>query len=480
MKQSWMKIKKVIPHRLAKAERLSGRYVLRAVRVSITFWFLYMAVCLVIPPLYHKLPIEKDNLNDDGSAMTGQERIRSIDNNVDALLWRLRLIESAKERIVLVTFDFRDDNSGRDIMASLLAAAERDVKVQILVDGINGTFYLKNNRNFQELTAHQNVEAKFYNPITLMKPWKNNYRMHDKYLIADNFAYILGGRNTDDLFLGDYVDSYNEDRDILVYETIPGGGKSYYQLQKYFEKIWALPDCKTCDTKKKAGDGLKRHYQDLCEKYPGILYETDWEKETKAAESIFLYTNPIETENKHPLLWDRMLTEMKGADNILIQTPYIICSREMYQDLTELCSEGRTDLIINAVEGGTNPFGCTDYLNQKKNLRRTGISIYEYLGPQALHTKTVLVGDTLSIVGSCNMDMRSVYLNTEMMLFIESRELNESLRNQTEVLKQSSRQTRPDGTVIAGEKYEQFDQGIEKKILYGIIRILILPFRHLL
>ena len=124
-------------------------------------------------------------------------------------MWRLRLIESAKENIMLSIFDFRDDNSGQDMMAALLNAADRGVKVQILVDGINGTLYLKGSRNFRELTSHENVEVKLYNPITLIKPWKNNYRMHDKYLIADDFAYILGGRNTDDLFLGNYIDSYN-------------------------------------------------------------------------------------------------------------------------------------------------------------------------------------------------------------------------------------------------------------------------------
>lgn len=61
-------------------------------------------------------------------------------------------------------------------------------------------------------------------------------------------------------------------------------------------------------------------------------------------------------------------------------------------------------------------------------MRQTGSYVYEYLGAQALHTKTILAGDTLSMVGSCNLDMRSVYLDTEMMLFIESGELNESLR----------------------------------------------------
>ena len=70
-----------------------------------------------------------------------------------------------------------------------------------------------------------------------------------------------------------------------------------------------------------------------------------------------------------------------------------------------ICSKSvKTELIINAVESGANPFGCTDYLNQKKAVRQTGSYVYEYVGTLALHTKTVLAGDTLSIVGSCNLD----------------------------------------------------------------------------
>ena len=93
--------------------------------------------------------------------------------------------------------------------------------------------------------------------------------------------------------------------------------------------------------------------------------------------------------------------------------------------------------------------------------------VYEYVGTQALHTKTVLAGDTLSIVGSCNLDMRSVYLDTEMMLFIECKELNETLREHTEKLKLKSRQVAPDGTIIdecesllklGGVKYENVEK----------------------
>lgn len=257
------------------------------------------------------------------------------------------------------------------------------------------------------------MEVRLYNPIQPADAVKLNYRMHDKYLIADDFAYILGGRNTDDLFLGNYVDSYNEDNDILVYETAPGEGGSYMQLQEYFDRIWDLPCCTAYQNRGQGGDYLKEHYRELREQYPQAFLETEWETATLETNGIELCTNPMEPENKRPQLWSRLAEEMKQADDVLIITPYIICSEQMYRDLTDIGRESsRVDVIINAVECGSNPFGCTDYLNQKEAVQKTGVHIYECLGAQALHTKTILLEDSVSIVGSCNLDMRSVYLDT--------------------------------------------------------------------
>lgn len=80
-------------------------------------WLAYVAVCVIIPPLFHKPRLENSVRYERQG--TGQERVLGIDDNKEALLWRLRLIEEAKERIILCTFDFRDDNSGRDMMAAL-------------------------------------------------------------------------------------------------------------------------------------------------------------------------------------------------------------------------------------------------------------------------------------------------------------------------------------------------------------------------
>ncbi len=440
---------------------------------------LYLLAGLIIPPLFHKTIHTEET--EGRNVELSMERVKSIDNNMDALLWRLRLIEAARERVVLTTFDFRDDNSGQDMMAALFHAADRGVQVQILVDGMNGSVWLPGSGHFRELAAHENVEVRLYNPINLLIPWRLNYRMHDKYLIADDFAYILGGRNTDDLFLGNYADSYNEDRDILVYETVPGKGNSYQQLQEYFARIWELPCCKPYRGGAFDQGQLAKHYGEVREKYPDAFTEPDWEMETMETEYVSVWTNPIEPENKEPELWDRLTRQMKGEEDILIQTPYIICSRAMYRDLTDITLGGaRIEMITNAVESGANPFGCTDYLNQKKNIRKTGLHTYEYPGPQALHTKTILAGENISMVGSCNLDMRSIYLDTEMMLVIESPELNKNLRAQAEELKRRSRHVAPDGSVTDGEAYAPPEGGMGKRIFYGIFCNVTRLFRHLL
>ena len=83
---------------------------------------------------------------------------------------------------------------------------------------------------------------------------------------------------------------------------------------------------------------------------------------------------------------------MEQGETILIQTPYIICDKGMYQDLSELCRAGKQiEIITNAVESGANPWGCTDYLNERKSILKTGAGVYACMAGQSLHTKTVLI-----------------------------------------------------------------------------------------
>lgn len=461
------------------------------ITIIILIFILYLAAGGVLPFYHHKKASAyvKEHFDPKScySDKKSSERVMLINDNSEALLWRLRVIESASDEIILSTFDFCDDKSGQDIMSALMNAADRDVKVRIIVDGINGLIHLKGRDNFKALTTHPNIEVKFYNPVNILKPWDINLRMHDKYLIADNSVYILGGRNTCDLFLGDYSNSANIDYDLLVYETdAESSGNSIAQLKNYFEETYALSSNKVIEyhSSKKtdaAKEYLAAHYASLKETCPEAFTQTDFMEDTLPANKITLCTNPNTTENKAPDLWYMMHQLMLGGKDIIIQTPYIICSEDMYRDLKELGNSAENfEIITNAVEKGANPWGCTDYLNQKDNILQTGAEIYEVLRKHSTHTKSIIIDDRISIVGSYNLDMRSTYLDTEMMLVVDCQELNTILRADTDTIKEEGKHVYTDGSFEYGSQYTPVEMSTGKKVFYGILRILIRPVRHLL
>lgn len=121
---------------------------------------LYILISLIVPPIFQKEPIELEGAEFAGTGVT--ERVLCIDDNREALIWRLRLIDRAENEIILSTFDFRVDNSGKDMIAALNEAAERGVNIKILVDGISGDMYLRCNRLIGALAANTNVQIKLY------------------------------------------------------------------------------------------------------------------------------------------------------------------------------------------------------------------------------------------------------------------------------------------------------------------------------
>lgn len=463
----------------------------KVIFIVVLLFLIFVLLGCLLPPLFQKKVGNeyKASFSADLSAedLTKKERILCIDDNEEALIWRLRTIEAAEDEIILSTFDFGNDNSGLDMMSALARAADRGVHIRLFIDGINGMLKLSNSSYFKALVALPNVEAKFYNPVNLMNPWKLNYRMHDKYLIADNRIYILGGRNTNDLFLGNYRNKYNIDRDILVYHAKPEENSSLKQLRKYFDSIWDLP-CSheimgSGNSKKvQAAVGyLRDHYEDVQQMYPQAFEKTDWEEATMEAESISLCMNSMEPQNKAPELWYSLYQYMRQGKDVIIQTPYIICSKDMYEEIAGLCGNGtRLQIVTNAVENGANPWGCTDYLNQKNEILDTGAEVHEVFSDQSLHTKTILIDDNISIVGSYNLDIRSTYLDTEMMLVIESPALNEYLRERTKEQMEQSKHVLPDGTETYGKNYSEIEMSFGKKCFYAVLRVIVYPFRYLL
>ena len=311
--------------------------------------------------------------------------------------------------------------------------------------------------------------------------------MLDKYVIVDQKMYLLGGRNTTNLFLGDYSRSKNIDRELFVYETAENDSSSIRQLTDYFESVWALSDSKEYTCKKmtikiqSCTAKLEKRYTSLKEKYPDAYSTWDYEALTLQTNKVSLLSNPIKSENKEPWMWYSLHQLMMQGEQARIYTPYIICGKEMYQDLTELHEKNiPVEIITNDVASGANPWGCTDYLNQKKNIWETGARVYEFMGAHSCHTKAVLIDDRMSIVGSYNMDMRSTYQDTELMLAVDCPELNSIIQAEMERDKTYSKTMGNDSEYDYGENYHSKDLSFGKKIFYAILRVITIPLRRFL
>ena len=218
----------------------------------------------------------------------------------------------------------------------------------------------------------------------------------------------------------------------------------------------------------------------MLQDHPEIESYDGWEINLHTANSITLLNNGTNNGNKEPKLLYEMEQLAAAGSDVIIQTPYVIADRAMYNTLSYISEKANVQIFLNAVESGLNPWGCSDYLNNKKQILNTGVTLHEVFSPHSIHTKTVLIDDHLSIVGSFNFDMRSNYLDTELMLVVDSENLNAELRNMAEEYQHSSLTILPDGTANVGEQYEQRQLPIMKRLMYGLLQIIILPFRHLL
>ncbi len=393
------------------------------------------------------------------------DRATIFEDNEEALTERVRLIRNATERVVLSTFDFRDDASGRVMLAALLDAAERGVQVKVVVDGVSGMLRMGANPYFMALSTHSNAEIRIYNKINLLKPWALMGRLHDKYLIADDTAYFLGGRNTFSYFLGATDGHINYDRDVFVYNAAKNSASSLYQVEAYFEEIWNSKYTKRFHdwsakaqlvSVKNAAKELKSLLAAYYKEYPQVAEVPDYTAMTVATEKITLLANPTTIYAKEPTVFYALSEMMAQAkENVTIHTPYLICNNMMYDAFADIAAKvPEMHLMTNSAANNGNPFGSGDYAEEFENIIRTGMTIYEYEGGVSYHGKSIAIDDDLSVIGSFNMDMRSVYLDTELMLVVDSAELNTKLREimseyqaQSGIVNEDGTRSYPDGVV---------------------------------
>lgn len=436
--------------------------------LTVFFVVLYLVVGALAPFAMQKSVESGENIfnKEDFYAVddaVSVDRAHVVEENLEALELRLRMIDEAEEKVILSTFDFREDESTWDLAAALYDAAERGIDIKIMVDGISGLLRMERNPFFYALSCHPNMEIRIYNPPNPLKPWTFNGRMHDKYIIADDKAMLLGGRNTFRYFLGDYnTKDRSYDREVLIYNTDYENGASksvISQVEDYFRGIWDGPHMKVFHDKEslqekkkvqKCINGFLERYEGLKEHYPAVYGDFSYEENTVAVKKTALISGETGILGKKPFVWDTMKNLMASArEKVVLHTPYAVLDRQMEEGMCEIAENvDNFSMILNSVENGDNIVASSDYRIHKKDIIETGVQMYEFDGGDSSHGKSILIDDDMSVIGSYNLDMRSTYMDTELMLAVHGEEFAEELKGHMDVFQEKSRK------VLDEENYE--------------------------
>ena len=483
-----------------KRIRLKKRWLL----LLLILFLLYLVIGATAPFFHYKTITQETkaafSAEDFYAEEPGVDRAMILETNESAWEERLRLMNLAKERIILSTFDFRDGESPRDLLSVLLHKAENGVQVKILVDGFSGLVRMENNKVFYALSSHPNVEIKLYNPINLAAPWTTQGRMHDKYVIVDDLGYILGGRNTFDYFIGSYpTNSRSHDREVLVYNTAHGtdrsGDSSLFQVEQYFEGVWNLEVCRLFhDEAALAGqksviqktEMLHERYKGLENAQPALFGSKQsalafYRNHTYEAGQITLVSNPTGIYGKEPVVFYTLTELMKRASrDVAIHTPYAVFNDYMYDTMTQVNEQVPVRMMINSVENGDNFFASSDYLRHKQDMADMGINILEYDGGTSYHGKSVVIDGELAIVGSYNFDLRSTYMDTELMLVIQSPQLAGELGSLMNSYEQDCRLLLPDGSYQIPDHINVTPAPAWKRAAWAVTGFIMQPFRFLI
>lgn len=415
----------------------------------------------------------------------GTERAVIVEDNSDALLSRVRMIQNAQSEIILSTFDFMSDESGRIMIGALCEAAEKGVKVEVLVDGFDGVLHMKWNPYFYALSANENVTLMMYNEINPFTIYKGMARMHDKYLVVDRQIYMLGGRNTFNYFLGDYSDYKNYDRDVLVWRRKPAAQQedaSVNELLAYYETVKNSGECSSFAHGKSLADRycvkhamerIEEEYEKYCSEHEELSDEYSYEDNTFQVESIALLSNPVNAGVKEPVVWHKLMSLIGSAkESVKLHTPYIICNDMMYDTIKDAASGKEVTVMTNSVANNGNSFGAADLEKNRERMLDTGVTLLEYDGGVSYHGKSMVIDDDISVVGSFNMDMRSAYLDTELMLVIKSDELNAQLRTIMSEYEKSAVTALPDGSYDNPNNVVPQEITTKRKVRKNIIKTL--------
>lgn len=390
-----------------------------------------------------------------------------LSSNSDALKWRLRLIDLAEETLDLQYYHWTTDASAFLILSRVIRAADRGVRIRILIDDI---LLIERDHNVAALSSHPQIDVRLFNPLegrhgsTTMRNLEFagrieqlNHRMHNKMIVADNRLAIMGGRNVGNAYFGLNADHNMIDFDVLALGSVVPKISNAFDLFWNSEPVYpgealianhADPDLLE-NFRGKQKERLESN-RDLLVAFQGSCIDTEellveLQQKLYTGKAKVIYDEPLVSNDTPPSQLASALRELTTAakNEILTATPYFVPDKAFYQNTADLKERGVRMVVLTNSLGATNqPVVHSGYKKHRTRVLDNGVALYEVrrdAAPAAspntppvtaevigLHAKFFVVDRHTLFVGSFNLDNRSIYLNTEIGLLIESPELAEA------------------------------------------------------
>jgi len=430
----------------------------------------------IVPDNFASLSDQLATISDSMEIKTGTYLLEEGDMS---MIFRAWLCQSAQKSIDIQYFIFSADNIGLIAVDYLLRAADRGIRIRLIVDDI---MVEADADELIALDSHPNLEIKIYNPtanIGKNLPQKLyslatdfgefNQRMHNKTFIVDDQMVITGGRNIADEYF-DYDHEYNfRDRDVLLM------GKATKEVSNSFTDFWNSPLSvpvadlvKVDDTEINAKVKFEYLHQYACNPanfWPEVREKINavphlFQQMMESCEIIWVdnvsFVSDMPGKNEEHnlggggLSTDSLISLISNAkESIYIQSPYLVTT-ELSQNLIRDAEQRGVEvkILTNSLLSTDNLEAFSGYKRERETLLNLGADIYEFRPDAAvrfkvmtgalqkkmnytpkfgLHAKSMVIDKKLAVVGTFNLDPRSANLNTECIAIIHDPTIAENL-----------------------------------------------------
>lgn len=160
----------------------------------------------------------------------------------------------------------------------------------------------------------------------------------------------------------------------------------------------------------------------------------------------------------------------EAEESVLLQSPYIIPSRNMRSKVSEYHIDfEKVTILTNSLASSPNLFAISGYSNRRKMIVDSGMEVLEYQGPESIHGKTYIIDDSISIIGSFNFDARSSYINSESMVVIRSKEFTNKFIEKVQIYLDNSLKVDKDYSYLDNIDVKEAQVSIFKKGLIAFL-----------